>query len=130
MSNLTSQTADLFDKTESQLEAIYNEIGLLSKKSPDGQINLFKLDLINEVLIVSNTFLVGKYQPLSGFDKFDKEALPSSSDIVFILSQYLRAMDEFRYDHTKIQSLDCYWILKNGKVGSKTKRSKLMFQRT
>lgn len=39
-----------FGKIEAQLQALHDEVGLLSKKKPDDAVNKFKLTLINQVL--------------------------------------------------------------------------------
>ena len=36
---MNEEIADLFDKTEDQIDGMYDEISLLSKKKPDSPIN-------------------------------------------------------------------------------------------
>lgn len=108
---MNEEQADLFDKIESQLTGMYEEIGLLSKKKPDGPINKFKLGLINKLITDANNLLEECYIPFNDFSVFDEDSLPTASDVVLILSQYLKNMNKFRFDNTRIKYGDCYWIL-------------------
>ena len=119
---MTSEQADLFDTSEEQIKGMYNEIGLLSKKKPDGPVNKFKLKFINEILAKLNTLLGAKHRPLDGFDSFNEEDLPTASDVVFILSQYLKSMEKFRFDNTHYNGGRYYWTLNDGKESWKITR--------
>lgn len=95
------ETVRLFEKTEAQLEGFFEEIGNLSKKKPDDAVNPFKLGFINQMLERANQLLGDDYRPFPDFTTFDIEAMvPTTSDVVTMLSQYLRSMDKFRKDHT------------------------------
>jgi hypothetical protein len=120
------ENAKLFDMTEEQLIGVYEEILVLSKKNPDSPINKFKLKFINEFIANANLVLGEDYRPLKDFITFADEDLPSSSDVVFILTQYLKVMDKFRYDHTNIYSGHFYWSIGNDKHGLQTKRPKYL----
>jgi len=108
---MNEQQADLFDKIEGQITGLYEEVGLLSKKKPDGPMNKFKLRLINKLMIEANGLLGEHYMPFEDFSSFDEDELPTTSDVILILSQYLKSMNKFRYDNTKIRYGNCYWIL-------------------
>jgi hypothetical protein len=123
----TKETA-LFDITEEQIESLYDEIIVLSKKRPDGAINKFKLKFINELLTKANSLLGKSYLPFQDFTLFDEEMLPSASDVALILSQYLRIMDKFRFDHTKRVRMDWFWIIDGNNEGTKSKRPKYHFK--
>jgi len=82
----------------SQIDAVCKEIGVLSKKSPNDAINSFKLKFINKVLAGANSIL-GKKIPFNDFKSFEDEKLPSNSDVVFMLSQYMEALDLFRSEN-------------------------------
>lgn len=101
----------LFEKTEAQLEGFFEEIGNISKKKPDDAINKFKLGFVNQMLETANTLLGDEYRPFPDFDKFDVDTLPTSSDVVTMLSQYLRSMDTFRKDYTNMNGGWYYWNL-------------------
>jgi hypothetical protein len=77
---------DLYEKVQSQIKQLYEEITILSKKSPDNAINKFKLKFINEKLMEANVLLVGKHKPFTDFENFDEDTLPL---IAMLYSSYL-----------------------------------------
>lgn len=103
--------ADNFDILEDQIKGVYDEFSILSKKKPDGAVNKFKLGFINELIGKINPILGTKYIPLDGFSGFDEETVPTTSDVVLLLSQYLKNMDKFRYDNTQFINGKLYWTL-------------------
>lgn len=107
------ETVRLFEKTEAQLEGFFEEVGNLSKKKPDDAVNKFKLGFINQMLESANRLLGTEYRPFPDFEKFDVDAVPTTSDVVTMLSQYLRAMDKFRKDHTYRIHNGWYWNVPN-----------------
>ena len=93
---------DKFEKVEAQLNALHTELGVLSKKKPDDGINPFKLKLVNSVLEKANDLLEEKYKPFSDFELFDQDDVPTNSDVVMILAQYLSCMEKLRSDNIHI----------------------------
>ncbi|WP_292740858.1 hypothetical protein [Nostoc sp. JL31] len=87
---------DEFEKLSGQLQGIYEEISVLSKKSPNDAVNKFKLNFINQLLNGSNGFLEEKYRPFKEFSEFDTDDVPQNSDVVLMLSQYVAAMKQFK----------------------------------
>ena len=90
---------DLFNRVKSQLQELHAEMSVLSKGKPDNPINSFKLKFINEKLEQANALLIGDFKPCTDFTKFDDGALPSNSDVVMILSQYLNCLEGWRSAH-------------------------------
>lgn len=90
---------DRFEKTATQLEALHSEISVLLKKSPNDGLNEFKLRLVNSVLQEANSLLGDTYKPFPDFLAFDQDAVPSNSDVTFILAQYLNCMEKLRSDN-------------------------------
>ncbi len=90
---------DKFEKVEAQLNALHKELGVLSKKKPDDGINPFKLKLVNSVLEKANELLEKKYKPFPDFELFDMDDIPTNSDVVMILAQYLNCMEKLRSDN-------------------------------
>ena len=88
-----------FEKSEKQLHVFLKEMGELSKKSPNGPVNKFKLDFINKVLVALNEIL-GQDKPFAEFVTFDSDQLPSNSDVRFILAQYASSVYSFRLKET------------------------------
>jgi len=106
---------DHFEKTVAQLEALQAEITVLSKKSPNDGLNEFKLTLVNTVLGEANIILGKKYMPFPNFKAFNKDDVPSNSDVTFILAQYLNCMEKLRSDNIHdILGSDWYWDVDDG----------------
>lgn len=87
------QEIDTFEKLSGQLIGVYEEISLLSKKSPNDAVNKFKLKFINKIITDSNILLTDRYSPFEDFISFDEDDVPQNSDVVFILSQYLQCFE-------------------------------------
>ncbi|HDS9451347.1 TPA: hypothetical protein QH822_001299, partial [Klebsiella quasipneumoniae subsp. similipneumoniae] len=100
---------DTFEKISGQLLSIYEEISLLSKKSPNDAVNKFKLKFVNKLLSQSNDYLGEMYKPFDDFDSFDEDDIPQNSDVVFILSQYLQCFEKQRSDNVVIRNGNWFW---------------------
>ena len=90
---------DKLEKSIGQLKALHSEVSQLAKKSPSDALNAFKLKMINSALATSNEVLGAKYRPIDGFDAFDLDDVPSNSDVVMVLAQYLEEAERFRSDN-------------------------------
>ena len=82
-----------FQKIQEQLQGLHNEIDKLSKKKPDDGINKFKLGFINEILENANSILDEAYLPFKDFRIFNEDVIPTNSDVVVILAQYIAAFN-------------------------------------
>ncbi len=111
------QDVDQFEKLAGQLQSLYEEVAVLSKKSPTDAMNKFKLNFINDVLRQANQFLGEKYIPFGHFSEFDADDVPQNSDVVFILAQYLQSFEKFRADNVYRELSSWYWNVK-GKEGA------------
>src|SRR6266704_1211023 len=90
---------DEFETLQGQLQAFHTEMNTLVKKNPNDALNKFKLGLINSVLVKANSFLGKVRLPFAEFQSFDESAMPSTSDVLMILAQYLSAFEKFRADN-------------------------------
>lgn len=106
---LEPATIQEFDTIRGQLQTFHNEISILSKKTPDGPLNKFKLGFINEVLKKATAILGDPYRPFAGFETFSEAEMPTTSDVGLILSQYLNSMGRFKADHTYKDGYTYYW---------------------
>ncbi|GHT69488.1 hypothetical protein FACS1894110_19030 [Spirochaetia bacterium] len=115
---------DLFVKIQSQLEELYNEISALSKKSQNDALNEFKLEFVNNLLEESNKILGEKYKPFKQFSKFDNDNIPTNSDVVMILSQYLSCLENLRSDNivSEEYSPNWFWLIDGNSSGIQTKK--------
>ena len=80
-----------------------------------------KLKFINNMVTQANELLGEKYKPFDDFDKFDEEDIPSKSDAVFIMTQYLDCLEKLRCDNITIDAGRYYWIVDNKTSDIRTK---------
>lgn len=112
---VTTQEVVTFDRLKSQLHQLYGEITTLSKKSPDGSVNKFKLDFINEKVEEANRLLGEDSKPSKQFATFDLVSLPTNSDVVMMLSQYIDALEAWRSGHiVERDTYNWYWNTDDG----------------
>ena len=106
---------NIFEKLSGQLISIYEEISLLSKKSPNDAVNKFKLKFINKLLDESNVFLSNSYKPFNDFNHFEEDDVPQNSDVVLILAQYIQCFEKLRSDNVIMRRGIWCWRLKANK---------------
>ncbi len=111
---MNKESVEAFEKLYIQMKVIHSELSLLSKKSPDGAINKFKLNLVNQLLTTANQILTEQYKPFDGFSIFQEDGVPTNSDVVLVVSQYIRSLDRFKVDFTKKIAGAWCWLLENG----------------
>lgn len=112
-----------FDKIENRLNSIYAEIDKLSKKKPDSAINTYKLRLINNLFQEANILFEEGNFDIEKFHLFDDGELPTYSDVIIVLTQYIQVLDYFRFRNTGLKYGSIHWHLDDDKT-LKTKRSK------
>lgn len=117
------EDVEQFEKLEQQLHSLLDEISELSRKKPNDPLNKFKLKFINAVLGKINS-LLGDFRPFEDFAQFDVDELPSNSDAVLILSQYVGAVLRLRTDRTAFDGEDrvWYWIVRGKRSNIQTER--------
>jgi hypothetical protein len=103
-----------FEKLEQQLHSFLREISELSRKKPNDAVNTFKLKFVNATLAGLNR-LLGEQRPFDDFSAFDADDLPSNSDVVVILAQYVAAVWRYRSDHTELDENDDQWYWRAGR---------------
>ena len=112
---MNKQQVETFLKLQPQLKSAYDEIALLSKKKPTDSLNTFKLKFINSILSRANKILEDKYKPFpEEFKLFKEDDMPNNSDVVFILSHYLTALEKLRCDNIKEETdfpHNWFWII-------------------
>lgn len=113
---LNSSDVDKFEKLLGQVQGLYEEMSILSKKSPNDAVNKFKLKFINHQLRESNALLAERYRPFDDFDIFSEDEIPQNSDVVFILSQYLQCMEKLRGDNVVVRNGYWYWHVEGGEA--------------
>ena len=111
---MNSSDVDRFEKLAGQVLGLYEEMSILSKKSPNDAVNKFKLKFINHQLSESNELLAERYRPFEDFEIFSEDEVPQNSDVVFILSQYLQCMEKLRGDYVVVRNGTWYWRVQGG----------------
>lgn len=124
---MKKEDIEIFEKLHIQIKDIYSELGILSKKSPDGGINKFKLKFVNQLLKHANSLLNEKYKPFKDFELFDEDSVPTNSDVVLIVSQYIECLEKLKVDNVKRLSGEWYWIVDNSKSEIKTTSPSIKF---
>lgn len=105
------EDVDIFEKLMAQLNGLHQELSLLAKKSPSDAVNKFKLNFINNVLQQCNALLGEKNRPFPDFEVFSIDEIPSTSDVTFIISQYIECAEKYRADNIRNKSGWWYWKL-------------------
>jgi hypothetical protein len=126
---MNRESVDTFEKLSGQLISVYEEISILSKKSPGDAVNKFKLRFINSLVKASNEFLSKKYKPLDDFEIFNEDDVPQNSDVVFILAQYIECFEKLRSDHVVVKNGAWHWRVLGTKK-DETDPSGMIFIRT
>ena len=114
---MKKEDVDAFEKLVGQIQSVYDEISILSKKSPNDALNKFKLGFVNKLLAASNLFLDEEYKPFADFDVLDEDQVPTNSDVVFILTQYLQCFEKFRADNVEMYIGEWYWVIESDDEG-------------
>lgn len=100
-SKTNEEKAEQYELLQPLLNGLYTEFKELSKKKPDSPINTNKGNIVNRVLNPTKDLLSGE-SVVAYLDILDLDELPTNSDVILILNQYLRATVSFKnkyYDH-------------------------------
>jgi len=112
--SMTKKEIDELETLQGQLQAFHKEMSSLVKKNPNDALNKFKLGLVNSVLKKANSFLGSTRLPFAEFESFDESAMPSTSDVLVILSQYLSAFEKLRAENIYWDYDEGRWCWKGG----------------
>src|SRR4029453_6105683 len=107
------------EAVQSQLDGLYEEIRALASKRPNDAVNKYKLGVVNSVLRRTNTFLAGE-MALEGFEQFSEDAVPTNSDVLLVLSQYLSFLEKMRSDNIQLNHGTWYWVIDGELSGIQT----------
>jgi len=84
-------------KAKRQIKQLTSDFRRLSDKKPNDQLNSFKLELVNSAIEEINNLLQGEL-PITGFEQFDEDVLPTNSDVLLVLSLYEAELNSSDYD--------------------------------
>lgn len=107
---MTKKEISTFEAIQGQLQSFHEELTTLTKKSPNDLLNKFKLGLINSTLKKANGCLGNSRRPFADFEQFNETELPSNSDVLMIVSQYISAFEKLRADNAKQYIGNWYWV--------------------
>ncbi len=113
---LKRSQVDELEKFTGQLSSFHSELSALAKKSPSDAVNPFKLKFVNITIANCNKFLADKYKPFDGFEQFDTDEVPSNSDLTFIISQYMQAIEKYRSDNIYLAFGSWYYKMEDSEV--------------
>lgn len=110
-SGLNREQVDEFEFIYTQLERFHVELHSLTRGKGNEALNNFKISLLNNLLGRAHRLLGPRYEAIAGFEEFDAEQLPSASDALVVVSQYLGALEKLRTDNIEQQYAKWYWII-------------------
>lgn len=84
-------------KAKRQIKQLASDFRRLSDKKPNDQLNSFKLELVNSAIEEINNLLQGEL-PITGFEQFNEDVLPTNSDVLLVLSLYEAELNSSDYD--------------------------------
>lgn len=90
----TKEAVNQYELLNPLINGIYKEMQELSKKKPDSPLNTFKVKSINRVLQPVKEMLTEE-NTFSFLDILDVDDIPTNSDVVLVLSQYIKSMNIF-----------------------------------
>lgn len=101
----TEEQVKVYETISPLLKAAFDEVKEFSKKKQEELLNVKKVKMINRLLEKAKEVL--KNEPSYDYlDMLDESELPSNSDVVLIMSQYISAMNSFRHDHYRNSAWD------------------------
>lgn len=87
------------------LNGMYLEMQELSKKKPDTALNEYKIKAINRILTPAKELL--QYEDTYPFlDILNSDDIPTNSDVILILNQYIRAMNLYKNKYFSFNNND------------------------
>lgn len=107
----TKKEVEAFMKVLVQAKKVLKDVLELSKKKPNDAVNKFKLGFVNTILEQANSILGKGNKPFDSFKTFSEDDIPTNSDVVLIMSQYVGCLKKFGRDNTSGDLSTYYWII-------------------
>jgi len=105
VSNPSNSDVENFEILSPMLKSNLSEIKELSKKKQDDPLNLLKVKSINKKLELVRDLL--KNEPTFNFlTVLDEASLPTNSDAVLIMAEYVEAMELYRKKYYTLDNRD------------------------
>lgn len=94
----TDEQVKLYLTINPLLKSAFDEVKEFSKKKQDEELNIKKVKMINRLLEKAKEIL--KDEPTVDYlELLDEDELPTNSDAVLTMSQFISAMNKFHEDH-------------------------------
>jgi hypothetical protein len=101
----TKEQVELYSTIQPLLSAAFDEVKEFSKKKQDDPLNIKKVRMINRILEKAKDVLKNE-KTVEYLELLDEDELPSNSDAVLTMSQYMAAMNKFHKDHYHLGTWD------------------------
>lgn len=111
----TRKEVEAFVKVLVQAKEVLKDFLELSKKKPNDAVSKFKLGFVNTILEQANSILGKGNKPFDSFTTFSEDDMPTNSDVVLILSQYVGCLKKVGRENTERYMERYYWIINGSK---------------
>lgn len=109
---ITQYEVDQYYLLNPLINGIYYEFKELSKKKSETVLNVYKVKVVNRILEPIRKMLANE-EVITFLDVLDQDDLPTNSDVILILNQYLRALSMFYSRYYEDSSKGKYeWAVK------------------
>jgi len=106
VSSLNKKTTDVITEAQAQehdllsplLNSVLHEVKEFAKKKQDEPLNKLKARATNKILSRIKT-LLGNEPTVDFLELLDEDMLPTNSDAVIVMAQYISAMNQFSNKH-------------------------------
>lgn len=104
----TDEQVKLYLTINPLLKSAFDEVKEFSKKKQDEELNIKKVKMINRLLEKAKEIL--KDEPTVDYlELLDEDELPTNSDAVLTMSQFISAMNKFHDDHYHYENNMLSW---------------------
>lgn len=104
----TDEQVKLYLTINPLLKSAFDEVREFSKKKQDEELNIKKVKMINRLLEKAKEIL--KDEPTVDYlELLDEDELPTNSDAVLTMSQFISAMNKFHEDHYHYENNMLSW---------------------
>lgn len=104
----TDEQVKLYFTINPLLKSAFDEVKEFSKKKQDEELNIKKVKMINRLLEKAKEIL--KDEPTVDYlELLDEDELPTNSDAVLTMSQFISAMNKFHEDHYHYENNMLSW---------------------
>lgn len=104
----TDEQVKLYLTINPLLKSAFDEVKEFSKKKQDEELNIKKVKMINRLLEKAKEIL--KDEPTVDYlELLDEDELPTNSDAVLTMSQFISAMNKYHDDHYHYENNMLSW---------------------